>query len=92
MIREPEDLPISKVLMPRGKGQVKTGCNPENSEKFAIVGVFYFVETMKNIREVIDMEKKARKIKKSVIAYRKKCKASGTGLSHYVLLEKENKT
>ncbi len=38
------------------------------------------------------MEKKARKIKKSVIARRKKCKASGTGLSHYVLLEKENKS
>ncbi len=38
------------------------------------------------------MEKKAHKVKKSVIACRKKCKASGTGLSHYVLLEKENKS
>lgn len=38
------------------------------------------------------MEKKARKIKKGVIAFRKKCKANGAGLSHYVLLEKENKS
>ena len=30
------------------------------------------------------MEKKARKIKKSIIARRKKCNAKGTGLSHYV--------
>ncbi len=35
------------------------------------------------------MEKKRRKVKKNVIAYRKKCKASGTGLSHYVLLDKK---
>jgi modified peptide precursor CbpA len=45
-----------------------------------------------NIKEVIGLEKKARKMKKGVIAYRRKCKASGTGLSHYVLLEKENKS
>ncbi|MFH1875392.1 MAG: modified peptide precursor CbpA [Candidatus Omnitrophota bacterium] len=38
------------------------------------------------------MEKKPRKIKKNVIACRKKCKATGAGLSHYVLLEKENKS
>ncbi|MCX5710974.1 MAG: modified peptide precursor CbpA [Candidatus Omnitrophica bacterium] len=38
------------------------------------------------------MEKKSRKIKKSVIACRKKCKANGTGLSHYVLLEKGSKS
>jgi modified peptide precursor CbpA len=47
---------------------------------------------MKNIKEVIDMKKKAGKMKKSVIACRKKCKANGAGLSHYVLLEKENKS
>ncbi len=35
------------------------------------------------------MEKKERKAKKNVIAYRKKCKAKGTGLSHYVLLDKK---
>lgn len=35
------------------------------------------------------MEKKGRKAKKKVIAYRKKCKANGTGLSHYVLLDKK---
>ena len=35
------------------------------------------------------MEKKGRKAKKDVIAYRKKCKANGTGLSHYVLMDKK---
>lgn len=29
--------------------------------------------------------------KKDVIAYRKACKASGTGLSHYILLDKKTK-
>lgn len=29
--------------------------------------------------------------KKEVIAYRKTCKSSGTGLSHYILLEKKSK-
>ncbi len=35
------------------------------------------------------MEKRERKVKKAVIAYRKGCKAKGTGLSHYVLLDKK---
>ncbi|MEW6171352.1 MAG: modified peptide precursor CbpA [Candidatus Omnitrophota bacterium] len=35
------------------------------------------------------MTKKCSKRKKSVIAYRKKCKASGTGLSHYVFENKK---
>lgn len=38
------------------------------------------------------MEKKVGTVKKSIIAYRKKCKASGAGLSHYVLLEKGKKS
>ena len=35
------------------------------------------------------MVKKARKAKKTIVACRKKCKAKGTGLSHYVLLDKK---
>lgn len=35
------------------------------------------------------MEKRERKAKKTVIAYRKGCKAKGAGLSHYVLLDKK---
>lgn len=31
------------------------------------------------------------KTKVDVIAYRKGCKANGTGLSHYVLMNKEGK-
>ncbi|MEW6607311.1 MAG: modified peptide precursor CbpA [bacterium] len=34
------------------------------------------------------MEKPKAKDKK-VIAFRKKCKAKGTGLSHYILLDKK---
>lgn len=30
-------------------------------------------------------------MKKDVIAFRKACKANGTGLSHYILLEKKSK-
>lgn len=30
-------------------------------------------------------------MKKDVIAYRKTCKADGTGLSHYILMNKETK-
>ena len=29
--------------------------------------------------------------KKEVIAYRKKCKADGTGLSHYILMDKKGR-
>ncbi len=34
------------------------------------------------------MAKKERKVKKSIIAHRKRCKANGAGLSHYILLDK----
>ena len=35
------------------------------------------------------MAKKVKRAKKTVVACRRKCKASGTGLSHYVLLDKK---
>ncbi|MBI4707383.1 MAG: modified peptide precursor CbpA [Candidatus Omnitrophica bacterium] len=34
------------------------------------------------------MKKTKAKRRKDVIAFRKKCKANGTGLSHYILLDK----
>lgn len=37
------------------------------------------------------MKKPAKKQKKDVIAYRKSCKATGTGLSHYILMDKKAK-
>ncbi len=38
------------------------------------------------------MEKtKEQKKMKKVIGYRKNCKSKGTGLSHYILLDKEKK-
>jgi modified peptide precursor CbpA len=36
----------------------------------------------------MEMKKKA---KKDVIAYRKGCKAKGTGLSHYILMDRKAK-
>lgn len=33
--------------------------------------------------------KKTKIKKRDVIAFRKKCKANGTGLSHYILLDKK---
>jgi modified peptide precursor CbpA len=37
------------------------------------------------------MTKAERKSKKDVIATRKTCKADGTGLSHYILMDKKAK-
>jgi modified peptide precursor CbpA len=37
------------------------------------------------------MEKSVKRARKDVIAYRKKCKANGTGLSHYILMDKRGK-
>ena len=34
---------------------------------------------------------KQKQEKKVVIAYRKKCQARGTGLSHYILMDKKAK-
>lgn len=35
------------------------------------------------------MEKSVKRVEKDVIAYRKKCSANGTGLSHYILMDKK---
>jgi modified peptide precursor CbpA len=37
------------------------------------------------------MHVKKKKAKKNVIAYRKGCKAKGTGLSHYILMDRKAK-
>lgn len=37
------------------------------------------------------MKKTAKKSLKNVIASRKCCKADGTGLSHYILMDKKSK-
>jgi len=34
---------------------------------------------------------KEKKVRKDVIAYRKGCKAKGTGLSHYILMNRKVK-
>ncbi|MBI5573557.1 MAG: modified peptide precursor CbpA [Elusimicrobia bacterium] len=35
------------------------------------------------------MKKTKRNTKKNIVAYRKKCKTTGTGLSHYILVDKK---
>ncbi len=45
-------------------------------------------DTIKIIGKEARMEKRE---KKEVIAYRKKCKADGTGLSHYILMDKKGR-
>ena len=37
------------------------------------------------------MEKREKRAKRDVIAYRKKCKTDGAGLSHYILMDKRGK-
>jgi modified peptide precursor CbpA len=37
------------------------------------------------------MEMKEKSVAKAVIAYRKGCKATGTGLSHYILMARKTK-
>ena len=37
------------------------------------------------------MKNEPKKSKKDVIAYRKTCPAKGTGLSHYILMDKKAK-
>jgi len=37
------------------------------------------------------MEKSVKGKERDVIAYRKRCKADGTGLSHYILMDKKGK-
>ncbi len=34
---------------------------------------------------------KGKSVAKAVIAYRKGCKATGTGLSHYILMNRKSK-
>lgn len=74
--------------MSAAHGFVEQGAYPILSKES--VG-FFIYKSRKDKKEVIEMAKKERKIKKDIIAHRKKCKASGAGLSHYVLLEKESK-
>jgi modified peptide precursor CbpA len=37
------------------------------------------------------MKPQVKKTKKDVIAHRKSCQAKGTGLSHYILMDKKAK-
>ena len=45
----------------------------------------------KKERSMKNTPKKEKTSKKDVIAYRKTCKAKGTGLSHYILMDKKAK-
>ena len=60
-----------------------------SDERQAFVGTLFLLH--KNERRM-DMETKQEKqAKEDVIAYRKGCKAEGTGLSHYILMDRKAK-
>ena len=50
-----------------------------------------FSVTAKKERSMKNTPKKDQKDKKDVVAYRKTCQAKGTGLSHYILMDKKAK-
>jgi modified peptide precursor CbpA len=57
------------------------------------VGILFLFFTLFSIfRKAMAMKKEVKKsVKKDVIAHRKSCKAKGTGLSHYILMDKKAK-
>jgi modified peptide precursor CbpA len=66
-----------------------------SDEREAFVGTLFFVAKKRNERRT-NMETKQEKqakgeAKQDVIAYRKGCKAEGTGLSHYILMDRKTK-
>ena len=50
-------------------------------------GTFFFCRP--NSRKEANVKRTTKRKVKGVIAYRKSCDASGTGLSHYVLMDKK---
>ena len=57
----------------------------DSDGRSASVGIHFFCS---QLEEREDMKKES---KKAVIAYRKTCPAKGTGLSHYILMDKKAK-
>jgi modified peptide precursor CbpA len=53
--------------------------------------LFYYLHERKEttVKEKKEVKKETKK--EDVIAYRKACKAEGTGLSHYILMDKKKK-
>jgi len=60
----------------------------DSDGRWASVGILFLL--FSTTRESEKKMKKTPK-KKDVIAYRKTCKATGTGLSHYILMDKKAK-
>lgn len=82
--RGPDDNQHIQIPLPNGKGYffAPGGWRAKSS---AWVARFNLPR-----EEVIQVTKNKTK-KKAVIAYRKACKASGTGLSHFILMGKKSK-
>ena len=76
-IREPEDLQEKKGEQ---KSMVKGSAERRSP---------FFIPIMQLQKGVI--MKSSNKEKKKIIAIRKTCKTDGTGLSHYILMDKEVK-
>lgn len=56
--------------------------------RYAFVGTLFLWK--KIIERRMDMKEK-KAVKEDVIAYRKGCEARGTGLSHYILMDRKAK-
>jgi modified peptide precursor CbpA len=62
-----------------------------SDKRQAFVGALFFVAQTRNERRMEMETKQEKQAKEEVIAYRKGCKAEGTGLSHYILMDRKAK-
>lgn len=46
---------------------------------------------MNTLKKKITKGMKNQRTKKNVVAYRRSCEVNGTGLSHYILMDRKNK-
>jgi modified peptide precursor CbpA len=62
-----------------------------SSERMRLSPFYLGLVTHKTKGKEERMEKREKRAKRDVIAYRKKCKTDGAGLSHYILMDKKGK-
>jgi modified peptide precursor CbpA len=85
-IREPEDELKSKVPT-ESDGKRLRGIVRDPSEPFCCL----VAQNKESIVKKIVKKDAPKKTAQPVIAYRKSCKATGTGLSHYILADRKAK-
>jgi modified peptide precursor CbpA len=63
----------------------------DSGEQSLFVGILFRCAEEDTISERESMKPQVKTTKKDVIAYRKSCQTKGTGLSHYILMDKKAK-